>query len=63
MKTTPNLFGEIRTLIEDTKKQVAITVNASLAVLYWSIGRRINEEVLQGNRAGYGKQIVQNLSK
>ena len=63
MIVTPNLFGEIRTLIEDTKKQVAITVNASLAMLYWNIGKRINEEVLLQNKADYGKQVVASLSK
>lgn len=32
-------------------------------MLYWRIGRRINDEVLQGERAEYGKQIVATLSQ
>jgi predicted nuclease of restriction endonuclease-like (RecB) superfamily len=32
-------------------------------MLYWQIGKRINAEVLQGQRAEYGKQIVATLAK
>jgi predicted nuclease of restriction endonuclease-like (RecB) superfamily len=38
-------------------------VNAELIMLYWQIGKRINAEVLQGQRAEYGKQIVATLAK
>ncbi len=52
------LLGDIRALIEETRTSVATTVNAVLTMLYWRIGRRINEEILQGDRAEYGAQIV-----
>ena len=32
------------------------------ALLYWSVGKRINEEVLGSSRAGYGRQVVEELS-
>ena len=32
-------------------------------MLYWQIGKRINEEILKNQRAEYGKQIVQKLSE
>lgn len=57
------LVQEVKTLIEESRKQLAITVNAALSVLYWQIGKRINEEVLKGERADYGKQIVSALSR
>ena len=58
-----NLFSEIKALIEDDRQQVAVTVNAAMALLYWQIGKRINAEVLQDKRAEYGKQIVSTLSR
>ena len=56
------LFTSIRQLIEDSKQQVAVAVNAIMSILYWRIGKRINEE-LAGYAADeiYGKQIVATL--
>ncbi|MDP2785572.1 MAG: PDDEXK nuclease domain-containing protein [Sulfurimicrobium sp.] len=59
---TPLLI-EIRQLIADARTRVAATVNAELTLLYWQIGRRINAEILQGQRAEYGKQIVATLAR
>ena len=56
------LVSEIKTLIEQSKQQVAVTVNATMSLLYWQIGKRINEEILKDRRAEYGKQIVAKLS-
>ena len=39
-----------------------MTVNATLTMLYWKIGKRINVEIIKGERAEYGKQIVSTLS-
>ncbi len=58
----PQLLAEIKALIEEGRAQVAQTVNSTLTMLYWQIGRRINEEILKGARAEYGKQIVATLS-
>jgi predicted nuclease of restriction endonuclease-like (RecB) superfamily len=41
---------------------VALAVNAELTMLYWGIGRRIREDVLDGARGEYGQQIVQRLA-
>ena len=57
-----NLFPEIRKIIEEGKQQVAQAINVGLTATYWHIGKRINNEVLNNKRAGYGKQIVQSLS-
>jgi predicted nuclease of restriction endonuclease-like (RecB) superfamily len=60
--STDSLVVEIRNLIAQSRQQVAVTVNSAITVLYWQIGRRINEEVLLKERADYGMQIVQTLS-
>lgn len=56
------LFVYIKELIKQSKQQIAISVNATMSLLYWQIGKRINEEVKGQNRAeSYGKQIVTTL--
>lgn len=63
LKTTgKQLLGDIRTLIESARGQVAQTVNAGLVLLYWSIGNRIRRDILQQKRAEYGQKIVHALS-
>jgi len=58
-----DLLGDIRRLIEETRAAVARTVNTGLTMLYWRIGKRINEELLKGKRAEYGEEIVSTLSR
>ena len=50
-------------MIEDARTAAAAAVNASLTMLYWHIGRRIREDVLNEKRAQYGKEIVVTLSR
>ncbi len=57
------MLEEIRALIEEGRQQAAATVNATMTLLYWRIGKRINQEVLHEQRAEYGKQIVSTLAK
>lgn len=57
------ILEDIRSLIEQTRQKVAATVNAGMTLMYWHIGERINREVLGGERAAYGKQIVATLSR
>jgi predicted nuclease of restriction endonuclease-like (RecB) superfamily len=56
------LFNELSTLIEQSQQQVAAQANSTLTLLFWHIGNRINNEILQNKRADYGKQIVPTLS-
>ncbi|MFH0726833.1 MAG: PDDEXK nuclease domain-containing protein, partial [Pseudomonadota bacterium] len=56
------LLHDLRSLIEETRSTVATMVNASLTTLYWRVGKRINEEILKGDRAEYGEKIVHALS-
>ncbi len=57
------LFSEIKQLIEEARKTVAVTVNATTTVLYWNVGERINREILGNKRAEYGKEIIKSVSK
>lgn len=57
------LVAEIKQLIAQSRQQVAVAVNSAMSMLYWQIGKRINEEVLKNQRAEYGKEIVLSLSK
>ena len=57
------LFSDVRELIEQGRQQIAVSVNSTMSFLYWQIGKRINEEILQDKRAEYGKQIVAILSR
>lgn len=57
-----SLYKDIAELIAETRHQVAQVVNQALVLLYWQIGRRVHQEVLQSQRADYGKEIVNQLS-
>lgn len=57
------LFGEIKDLIQSAKQRAAVAINAELTLLYWQMGQRINTEVLKGERADYGKEIMTDLSR
>ena len=57
-----DLLTELSQLIEQSQQQVVAQVNSTLTLLFWHIGNRINNEILQNKRADYGKQIVSTLS-
>ena len=55
---TSNLVIELSSLIDQSKQQVAKVANSTLTILFWHVGKRIQEEVLKNERAEYGKQII-----
>ncbi|QHS10925.1 YhcG family protein [Sinimarinibacterium sp. NLF-5-8] len=57
------LLGDIRGLIEASRQRAASAVNAELTLLFWRIGQRIHTEVLAGQRAGYGEEILPTLAE
>jgi predicted nuclease of restriction endonuclease-like (RecB) superfamily len=59
---TDRLLGDLRSLIDAARDQVARAVNAGLVLLYWGIGERIRREILGEQRAAYGERIVQTVS-
>jgi len=48
---TDTLLRELRGLIESARTHVAQAANATLTLLYWHVGQRIEREVLKAQRA------------
>ena len=57
-----DLFNELSQLIEQSKQQVTVQANSTVIILFWQVGNRINQDVLQNKRADYAKQIVSTVS-
>ena len=58
-----DLVTELRQLIDSARRRVAVAVNAELTLLYWHVGERIHREILGGQRAGYGDEVVAALAR
>ena len=58
-----SLFSNVAHIIETRKFRAGAYANREVTLMYWEIGRHINSVVLDGERAGYGKQIVATLSQ
>ena len=56
------LAQDISQLIQSARSYVAKEYNSSHILLCWSIGQKIEVEVLKYDRGEYGEQIVDNLS-
>jgi hypothetical protein len=56
------LLADIAALIETARTRAAVSVNSELVMLYWSVGKRIREDVLGGERAAYGQDVVKRLA-
>ena len=61
--TSKALLKDLRELIATARQDVARQVNSALVLLYWRIGQRIRQDILQEKRAEYGEQIVATLSQ
>ncbi len=61
--TSLPLLEDLRRMIEEARQGVAATVNVGLTLLYWKVGKRVNEEILKGERAEYGERILATLSQ
>ncbi|OFX27085.1 MAG: cytoplasmic protein [Bacteroidetes bacterium GWA2_31_9] len=62
IQNTDNLLLSIVDLIDNARNRVSLTINSELTLLYWNIGKQINEDILKNSRADYGKNIVAELS-
>ena len=59
-----NMFEDICQIIDDAQRFAYRLVDNSLVIRNWCIGKRLSEETLKGeNRAVYGAEIINNLSK
>jgi len=57
------LFKELSLLIEKSKQKTFSQVKSTINLLFWQIGKRINDEILHNKRAEYGTQVVANLAE
>jgi predicted nuclease of restriction endonuclease-like (RecB) superfamily len=57
------LAQDIGRMIEAARTRLAQTANAALTTLYWQIGARIRQNILQERRAEYGAEIVAALGR
>lgn len=57
------LFQDACIIIEQAQEEAYRQVNVTLIKRNWLLGMRIQHEVLKDKRAGYGEQVVKNLSK
>jgi predicted nuclease of restriction endonuclease-like (RecB) superfamily len=58
-----SLHAELRELIASSRQRVAASVNTELTQLYWAVGARLSREVLAGERAKYGAQLMLSLAQ
>ena len=61
-KSNIHLYKDICRVIEQARSYVAQSTNSTLTFMYWQIGDRINKELIDGECAAYGKQIVSQLA-
>lgn len=62
LKDIDGLYADISNMICKTKNAVMKQMNNSVISLYWNIGKKLTDEVLQGQKAQYGKNIIGELS-
>ena len=63
-KNTSNLLTDARQIIDQTRELAFRSVNVAMLQRNWHLGKRISEEILQGEyRAEYGSQVIVQLSK
>lgn len=58
-----DLYNRIVTLIENAKRNVATKVNDEMTLLYWNIGKDITDNILNNQKAEYGKAVIKKLSQ
>ncbi|MCI8857996.1 MAG: DUF1016 domain-containing protein [Lachnospiraceae bacterium] len=56
-------YDNIINLIETAKRKVFETLNLQTVNLFWHIGQELKDNILNGQKAEYGKAVVKNLSK
>ena len=61
---TDDVLGDLQNIIDTARQKAYQAVNVALLQRNWLIGKRIAEELLQGDdRAEYGARVMKSLSK
>jgi predicted nuclease of restriction endonuclease-like (RecB) superfamily len=61
--TRSGLLDDLRHFIHQSRHRAVAAVNAELTLLYWTVGKRLQLEILKGDRAEYGQQIVTQVAR
>lgn len=62
--TTEKLITDIRSIIEQGRRQAYVAVNQAAVLTYWHIGKRIVEEEQHGEaRAQYGTRLIKSIAE
>ena len=56
-------YKEYSLLIEKSKQEVISQAKSTVNLLFWQIGKRVNDEILNNKRDEYGEQIISNLAE
>ena len=58
-----DVYKAISYAINISKNKVVSAINSEMIILYWNIGKIIKTEILNDERAEYGKSVIKSLSK
>lgn len=59
---TQELYQQIRQILDSAKQSAIVQVNQTLVLAYWNVGKVIKNEIVNGERAKYGEQTIQNTA-
>jgi len=62
-KDISTLYNNIKNIIDTSKEKAVLQVNNTMILSYWTIGERLQKEILKDKRATYGKEIVKKISE
>ncbi|PID28062.1 MAG: hypothetical protein CR982_04730 [Candidatus Cloacimonadota bacterium] len=57
------LLDRLSELVELSEYKISSQANSTLTMLFWQIGKDINDFILGNHRAEYGKQIMSSVSR
>ena len=61
--TADKLLKDLVGIIENRKRTIYQHANSESVMMFWEVGKRVNDEILGNERAEYGKQIVVTVSR
>jgi len=63
IKTISTLYTNIKNIIDTSKHEVSVSINSTMILAYWEIGRHLREEILKEQRATYGQEVTKKISE
>ena len=62
LENVNQIYSKVSGLIQSAQTYLVKSVNSSMIVLYWHIGKTIQEEVIKKEKAEYGEQVIQTVA-